>query len=100
MKKLFYILSLVLILFMTGGCKEKKIYRIGISQCSTDDWRSKMNEEVALESMLHDDIKIEIRSANGDSRQQISDLEYFAAKNFDVIVVAPNEAEGLTPEIK
>lgn len=100
MKKLFYILSLVLILFMTGGCKEKKIYQIGISQCSTDDWRSKMNEEVALESMLHDDIKIEIRSANGDSRQQISDLEYFAAKNFDVIVVAPNEAEGLTPEIK
>ncbi|MCH5242488.1 MAG: substrate-binding domain-containing protein [Muribaculaceae bacterium] len=100
MKKFLIYLSAFLVLIIAGACKEKKIYRIGISQCSTDDWRFKMNEEVMREAMLHDDVEVEIRSAEGDSRKQIYDLEYFAANNFDVIVVAPNEAETLTPEVK
>ena len=100
MKKLLIGLSIVLILILGGSCTEKKVYRIGISQCSSDDWREKMNEEVMREAMLYDDIDVEIRSANGDSRQQIYDLEYFSQNNFDAIVVAPNEAEALTPEVK
>ena len=52
------------------------------------------------EAMLHDDVEVEIRSANDDSRKQIKDIEYFVENGFDVIVVAPNEAEALTPVIK
>lgn len=100
MKNLLIFSSLLLFLIFAGSCQDKKIYRIGISQCSSDDWRAKMNYEVDLEGMLHEDVVVEIRSADGDSRQQIKDLEYFASHNFDVIVVAPNEAEALTPEIK
>lgn len=100
MKKLVKYICLVLIMFIIGGCRENKIFKIGISQCSYDDWREKMNEEVILESMLHDDVEVEIRSANDDSNQQIKDLEYFVHNDFDVIVVSPNEAENLTPVIK
>ena len=100
MKKLVIYFSAVLFLLIADACTQEKIYRIGISQCSSDDWRSKMNDEVLREAMLHDDIEVEIRSANGDSRKQIEDLEYFYKNNFDAIVVAPNEAEALTPEIK
>lgn len=101
MKKLpiFLIISIFTVLLL-GGCEEEKKYKIGISQCSSDDWRDKMNREVMLEALLYDDIEVEIRSADGDSQKQIHDLEYFVDNNFDVIVVSPNEAEVLTPEIK
>ena len=99
MKNLIYYLFLALIPFLFS-CKHEKTFKIGISQCSSDDWRHKMNEEINLEGMLQNDVIVEIRSANDDSQQQIKDIEYFVKNKFDVIVVAPNEAEALTPEIK
>lgn len=100
MKKLLLPLLSCMVLIVLWGCENRKTYKIGISQCSTDDWRQKMNEEVIREAMLHNDVVVEIRSADDNSRKQIEDLEYFASRNFDVIVVAPNEAEPLTPEVE
>lgn len=94
----FLIFSLLLIL--TAGCGQKKIYKIGISQCSTDDWREKMNEEVIREAILHDDVEVVIRSADDNSQKQIEDLEYFLKNGYDAIIVAPNEAEPLTNEVR
>ncbi len=87
-------------MFLPTGCREKKIWRIGVSQCSSDDWRSKMNDEINREIMLHEDATVEIRSANDDNARQIEDIRYFADNGFDIILVAPNEAEALTPVIK
>lgn len=100
MKKIFSIILLFLSLcglFM--GCKEKKIYRIGVAQCSTDDWRTKMNDEILREIMLHEDAEVEIRSADDDSNKQIEDIKYFVNNGFDMVIVAPNEADALTPVI-
>lgn len=93
------IISITLSLFLSC-CGEKEKYKIGVSQCSSDDWRSKMNEELLLESMVHDDIVIEIRSAESSSQKQIEDIKYFAENGFDIIIAAPNEAEALTPVIR
>lgn len=87
-------------LLLLSGCAQEKKYRVGISQCSSDAWRSKMNEEVVREEMLHDNVEVEIRSAEDNNEHQISDLDYFMKNDFDVIAVAPNEAEALTPKIK
>lgn len=97
--KLF--LTVVLILISTGlsGCKNKAPYRIGVSQCSDDDWRAKMNDEILREIMFHDDAVVEIRSADDSSEKQISDIKYFADNGFDIIIAAPNEADALTPTI-
>lgn len=100
MKRVIFAVTSILFLFAAIGCRPKKVYRIAVSQCSSDDWRTKMNEEVMLEALLHDDVEVEIRSADGDNRKQISDLEYFASNGFDAIVVAPNEAEALTEEVR
>lgn len=91
---------LLFLLVLLCACGREKTYKIGISQCSSDDWRSKMNEEVMREAMLHDEVEVEILSAGDDSRKQIEDLEYFLRNDFDVIVVSPNEAEVLTPEVR
>lgn len=87
-------------LFLLSGCVEEKHYRIGISQCSQDDWRQKMNDEIYREIMFHPEAEVEIRSADDSNEKQIADIRYFADNGFDIIIAAPNEADAITPIIK
>ncbi len=89
----------VLAVVLAAGCRTTEPYRIGVSQCSSDDWREKMNEEIRREGLFHNDVQIEIRSADDDNDRQIADLRYFAEQGFDIIIASPNEAEALTPVI-
>ncbi|WP_290448650.1 substrate-binding domain-containing protein [uncultured Muribaculum sp.] len=82
------------------SCKEETKYRIGVSQCSNDDWRTKMNEEIQREIMFHPEATVEIRSADDSNEKQIADIRYFADNGFDIIIAAPNEADAITPVIK
>lgn len=88
------------VMAVASGCTESKIYKIGVSQCSQDDWRAKMNEEINREIISHDDAIVEIRSADDSSARQIEDIRYFADNGFDIIIVSPNEAVSLTPVIR
>ena len=87
-------------LFTLSGCEESKVYKIGVSQCSQDDWRAKMNDEINREIMFHEDAAVEIRSADDNNAKQIEDIRYFVKNKFDIIIVSPNEAAALTPVIK
>lgn len=100
MKRLLFYCISALLIFAVISCTEKHTYKIGVSQCSQDDWRSKMNEEINREIMFHEDAGVEIRSANDDNNKQIEDIRYFADNGFDIIIVSPNEAVALTPVIK
>ena len=91
------ILSLILLL---SACGEEKHYRIGVSQCSQDDWRMKMNDEIYREIMFHPEATVEIRSADDSNDKQIADIRYFLDNKFDIIIAAPNEADAITPIIK
>ena len=97
--KIILFFSLLCIIFTLSACKEKQIYRIGVSQCSSDDWRNKCNEEIYRELIFHPDAEVEIRSAEDNNEKQIADIKYFVENNFDIIVVAPNEADAITPII-
>lgn len=88
------------VMAVASGCTESKVYKIGVSQCSQDDWRAKMNEEINREIISHDDAIVEIRSADDSSARQIEDIRYFADNGFDIIIVSPNEAASLTPVIR
>ena len=87
-------------LLMLSGCTDSKVYKIGVSQCSQDDWRMKMNDEINREIMFHEDAEVEIRSADDSNEKQIEDIKYFVDNGFDIIIVSPNEAAALTPIIK
>ncbi len=93
------IITLIMAVLLCG-CTEEHTYRIAVSQCSSDDWRSKMNEEIEREIMFHPDAKVEIRSANDCSARQIEDIRYFIDEGFDIIIAAPNEADSVTPIIE
>ena len=98
MKRLYLLHTIILLLL--AACTGTPTLRIGVSQCSEDDWRAKLNSEILREALFHDNIHVEIRSANDNSQKQINDIRYFAENNFDIIVCAPNEADALTPVIK
>ncbi len=87
---------------LLSSCSDRPAvkYRIGVSQCSSDDWRNKMNSEILREIMFHPDAEVEIRSADDNSERQIEDIRYFADNGFDIIITAPNQADALTPVIK
>lgn len=100
LRRKIILVSLFAVLLSLLGCSEEKTYKIGVSQCSQDDWRMKMNDEINREIMFHEDAVVEIRSADDNNERQISDIRYFADNDFDIIIVSPNEAAALTPIIK
>ncbi len=100
LKPILYNIVIVVLLLPVVGCREEKHYRIGISQCSEDDWRRKMNDEIYREIMFHPEVEVEIRSADDSNEKQIADIRYFADNDFDIIIAAPNEADAITPVIK
>ena len=90
---------LALLALLLSACSTKKSYFIGVSQCSEDSWRTKMNSEIRRESYLYDNVHVEFASAKDDNRVQIAQIERFIEQGADLIIVSPNEAKALTPVI-
>ena len=90
---------LALLALLLSACSTKKSYFIGVSQCSEDSWRTKMNSEIRRESYLYDNVRVEFASAKDDNRVQIAQIERFIEQGADLIIVSPNEAKALTPVI-
>ena len=90
---------LALLALLLSACSPKKSYFIGVSQCSEDSWRTKMNSEIRRESYLYDNVHVEFASAKDDNRVQIAQIERFIEQGADLIIVSPNEAKALTPVI-
>ena len=59
-----------------------------------------MNKEIRREALFYPGLEVSIRSASDDNRQQIADIEQFINEGVDLIVVAPNEAEAITPIVE
>ena len=100
MKRLPLTALILTAILLLNACDGQKTFRIGVSQCSEDDWRAKLNSEILREALFHDNVQVEIRSADDDNTKQIADIRYFADNHFDIIVCAPNEADALTPVVK
>lgn len=89
----------LLFALLVCSCTHRQHYRIGVSQCSDDDWRAKLNGELEREILFHPEAEIVIRSARDSNERQIEDIRYFLDNKFDAIIVAPNEADAITPII-
>ena len=78
---LLYVLLLAELVFVSCANRDLKTYHIGVSQCSDDEWRNKMNTEMLREALFYDGIEVEIRSAKDNDLKQISDIHFFIDKN-------------------
>ena len=99
--KNYLLLSILCLAGILMSCTQKHTrYRIGVSQCSDDEWRHKMNNEIVREALFYDGVEVEIRTAKDNNRNQIADIKYFIDKKVDLLIVAPNEAAGITPVVE
>ena len=64
-------LTLALAAVVTSCQTSRPRYVIGVSQCSNDAWREKMNNEMLTEALLYDDVSVEIRSAGRSEERRV-----------------------------
>ncbi len=93
---LFLIFFLSLILSCSNG---KKTYIIGVSQCSEDSWRKKLNGELRDATYLHDNVKLRVVSADDDDKKQTGQINAFMDEGVDLLIVSPNQMNTVTPAI-
>lgn len=94
-------LCFLLFLFIFSSCQKPATrFLIGVSQCSDDEWRHKLNNEIRREALFYDGVEVEILSAKDNNQKQKEDIRYFIDKGVDLLVVSPNEAIPLTEIIE
>ena len=97
-----YLLLTLLSLFgLAASCtRHEPRFRIGVSQCSDDEWRHQMNNEMLREALFYDEVEIDIRTVKDDNTRQIEDIRNFIEEGVDLLVIAPNEAAPITPVVE
>ena len=73
-----------------AGEKAHKRFVVGVSQCSEDTWRDKLNEELRIAATYYD-VDLQIKSANDDVRLQTEQINRFVEQGVDLLVVAPGQ---------
>ena len=80
-----------------AGEKAHKRFVVGVSQCSEDTWRDKLNEELRIAATYYD-VDLQIKSANDDVRLQTEQINLFVEQGVDLLVVAPGQV-SISPAI-
>lgn len=94
-----YIAALMAALALLASCTgRKKRYVIGVSQCSEDVWREKLNQELRVAALYYNNMDLDIASANDDVRLQTDQINRFVDKGVDLLIVAPGQV-SISPAI-
>ena len=80
-----------------GGGEAHKRFVVGVSQCSEDTWRDKLNEELRIAATYYD-VDLQIKSANDDVRLQTEQIDRFVEQGVDLLVMAPGQV-SISPAI-
>ena len=73
---------------------------IGVSQCSEDIWRAKLNRELQVAARYSGGVEVVIASANDDSQKQIEQIDQFVAQKIDLLIISPNQTQAITPAVE
>ena len=79
--------------------REKPRYIIGVSQCSQDIWRDKLNSELKMGTYFQDGIELRFASADDSDEKQIEQIRQFVNDGINLLIVAPNQATTISPVI-
>lgn len=92
-----YLLLFLLPLIISCTSQPKR-FVIGVSQCSEDVWREKLNEELRIAALYYNDVDLRISSANDDVRLQTEQINKFVDEGVDLLIVAPGQV-SISPAI-
>ena len=94
-----YLIILCSLLLCSCGNKPKK-YIIGVSQCSMDAWREKLNSELKTAEYLNDSVEVRLASADDDNASQLSQINYFIDQGVSLLIVSPNQVNAISPALE
>ena len=97
-RRLCQCLLLFLLPLLLSCGSEKKRYVIGVSQCSEDVWREKLNEELRIAALYYNNVDLRISSANDDVQLQTEQINKFVDEGVDLLIVAPGQV-SISPAI-
>lgn len=98
MKQWLYVVFLTLVF---SACSDNNIkkYVIGVSQCSEDIWRDKLNNELVMSTYQHDNVTLKFASANDNDRLQKQQIEQFIKEGVNLLIVSPNQIHTISSVI-
>lgn len=98
-KKVHIVLCFVGLLLLAGCNRNTKKYVVGVSQCSEDIWRNKLNDELLMETYQHKDVELLFASAKDNDKLQTEQIEKFIQRGVDLLIISPNQVHSITPVI-
>lgn len=98
-KKVHIVLCFVGLLVLSGCNRNTKKYVVGVSQCSEDIWRNKLNDELLMETYQHKDVELLFASAKDNDKLQTEQIEKFIQRGVDLLIISPNQVHSITPVI-
>ena len=98
-KNIARLLLLLSLVFVFGACSDRKKV-IGVSQCSNDLWRKKVNQEIRIGQYQYKNVDIIITSADNDAQKQVRQIDSLVRQKVDLLVVAPSDIKTVAPAIK
>lgn len=98
-KKVHIVVCFVGLLLLVGCNKTTKKYVVGVSQCSEDIWRNKLNDELLMETYQHKDVELLFASAKDNDKLQTEQIEKFIQRGVDLLIISPNQVHSITPVI-
>lgn len=91
---------IMLTILLLVSCSQEKVYKIGMSQCGSGQWREKVNNEMlAAQHLYEQSAEVIICNAQDDTQLQIKQIDSLVNAGIDLLVVAPNEAKPIAEAI-
>ena len=92
-------ICLLLLAITLVSCSERKVLRIGVSQCSVDIWRDKQNAELKMGAYFHDNVELKFASAHDSDERQVQQIDSLLDEGIDLLIVAPNQVSTISTAI-
>ena len=99
-RKLHLIIYVAIIVLLTGCAQKPRKYVIGVSQCSEDIWRDKLNDELKMGEYLNDSLIVKLASSNDDNMLQNKQVNQFIDEGVDLLIVSPNQLSAISKSVE
>ena len=81
------------------SCSDRRTV-IGVSQCSDDIWRQKVNREIKIGQYQYKNVDVVFASADNNGQRQARQIDSLVKTKVDLLVVAPSDVKTVAPAIE
>ena len=101
MKRYLHLIIYSVFVMLLASCQQQqKKFVIGVSQCSEDIWREKLNDELKMGEYLNDSLIVKLASSNDDNVLQNKQVNQFVDEGVDLLIISPNQLSAISKAVE